>query len=218
MNNTCNPHNPCAPECPPQRGMLIIVSGPSGVGKDTIVNRYLEKNANASPSISATTREPRQDEVDGKHYFFITRNEVETMIQQGAMLEYAEYGSNYYGTPKKKVETMLESGKNVILVIEVQGAMKVKQQFPETVLIFLAPPSLGCLRQRLEHRGTENETLIRRRLEIAHKEIKQAVHYDYILRNTDIEGTADLLDTIITAAACSPKHKPDLVEGVISIC
>lgn len=218
MNNACTPCNPCTPDCQPQRGMLIIVSGPSGVGKDTIVNRYLAKNSNASPSISATTRAPRKGEVDGKHYFFITRDEFEDMIQQGAMLEYAEYGSNYYGTPKKKVEDMLESGKNVILVIEVQGAMKVKEQFPETVLIFLAPPTLECLRQRLEHRGTEDEALIRRRLKIAHEEIQQAVHYDYILRNTDIEGTADLLDTIITAAECSPKHKPDLVEGVISIC
>lgn len=167
-----------------KKGLMIVISGPAGSGKGT-VNAHLLATGEFVYSVSATTRAPRPGEVDGVNYHFITREEFEARIATGGMLEYTEYCGNYYGTPKKEAEEVLESGKNLILEIEVEGARNVKAKYPEAVLIMLLPPSFKVQEQRLRGRGTETEEKILERLERTRAEIKESTFYDYAVYNYD---------------------------------
>ena len=165
------------------KGLLIVVSGFSGAGKGTLMKKLLEDYEQYALSISMTTRAPREGEVDGREYFFATREQFEDRIKQGGFIEYAQYCENYYGTPKNYVAQQLEAGKDVILEIEIQGAMKVKEQFPDAVLLFVMPPSISVLHQRLVGRGTETEEVIMARLQRAEEEAVGIEEYDYIIVN-----------------------------------
>ena len=169
------------------KGVLVVVSGFSGSGKGTIMKRLLEKYDNYGLSISATTRQPREGETHGKEYFFQTTEEFEEMIKQGQLIEYAQYVGNYYGTPKAYVEEQRNRGKDVILEIEIQGAMKIKEQYPDTVLLFVTPPSAEELKRRLVGRGTETEDVIESRLVRAVQESEGMELYDYLIVNDDLE-------------------------------
>ncbi len=170
-----------------KKGILIVVSGFSGAGKGTLMKRLLESYDNYALSISATTRAPRQGETDGKEYFFKTVDEFEKMIAQDELIEYAKYVNNYYGTPKDYVMKQLEAGKDVILEIEIQGALKVKEKYPDTLLLFVTPPNAKTLRERLVGRGTETEEVIDSRMKRAAEEAEGVEAYDYLIINDDLE-------------------------------
>lgn len=180
------------------KGLITVISGPSGAGKGTVVGKLIESGDYAL-SVSATTRTPREGEKDGVNYHFKTRNEFEQMIDNGDFLEYAEYCSNYYGTPLPYVRQKLEEGKNVILEIEVQGAFQIKEKAPDAVLIFLAPPSMEVLEERLRGRGTESEEVIRTRLEQAKNEVKLVKDYDYIVVNNTVDEAVSDINSILRA-------------------
>lgn len=185
------------------KGLLVVVSGPAGSGKGT-VNGMLTQREGYVFSVSATTRAPRPGEIDGVNYHFISREEFEQRIERGEMLEYTEYCGNYYGTPEKETVEALEAGKNVILEIEVEGAMNVKKKYPEAVLIMLLPPSYAVQESRLRGRGTETDEVIRRRLARAREEVLFVVNYDYIIYNYD--GRAEECVTQIDSIVCAEKH------------
>ncbi|MDO4530667.1 MAG: guanylate kinase [Bacillota bacterium] len=181
-----------------KQGILLIISGPSGAGKGTIVGKLCEKD-DFSLSISATTRKPRDYEEDGVHYFFHTREEFEQMRDRKELLEWAEFCGNYYGTPRKYVTEQLMAGNNVILEIEVQGALQVKEIYPEGVLVFMVPPNLEELGRRLTNRGTEDKETINLRLRRALEEMELVEKYDYLVINDTVEeATANIL-TIVEA-------------------
>lgn len=180
-----------------EKGLLVVVSGFSGAGKGSIMKRILQKYDNYALSISATTRDPRPGEMDGQDYFYKTQKQFEKMIDKDELIEYASYQGNYYGTPKAYVEKQLNSGKDVILEIEVQGATKVKELLPDTVLIFVTPPSAAELRDRLTKRATESADQIRGRLRRAVVEAEYMPTYDYILVNDDLETAVTELDEIV---------------------
>ena len=183
-----------------QKGVLAIVSGFAGSGKGTLMKRLLEQYDNYALSISATTRAPRDGEEDGREYFFKTKEAFEQMIREGAFLEYASYVGNYYGTPRFYVEEQLAAGKDVILEIEIQGALKVREIMPEALLIFVTPPSAEELERRLVGRGTETADVIRSRIFRAVEEAEEMPAYDYILINDDIDETTEQLHAIIQSA------------------
>lgn len=178
-------------------GVLTVISGFSGAGKGTIMKELVQKYPYFL-SISATTRKPRTGEADGREYFFHTREEFEQMIKDNELIEWAEYVGNYYGTPKKAVEQQLSEGKDVILEIEMQGGLHVKEQFPDALLIFLTPPSVEELKQRLYGRGTETQEEIKKRLNHAEEEASYMQHYDYIVVNDVLEDAVKQIHTIIT--------------------
>lgn len=181
------------------RGILVVLSGFSGSGKGTVVKEIMKKYSNEyALSISATTRDPREGETDGVEYFFKTREEFETMIANGELVEYAQYVGNYYGTPWAYVDKQLSAGKDVILEIEIQGALKVKERFPETVLVFMTPPSAEELKRRLIGRGTEPMDVIESRLSRAVEEAKGIENYDYLLINDKLEDCVEQFHDIIT--------------------
>jgi guanylate kinase len=183
-----------------EKGLLVVISGPSGVGKGTVRQALFSmKGHNLVYSVSMTTRKPRPGEVDGIDYFFISEEEFKERIKQNAFLEYANFVGNYYGTPQEKVEQQLDEGHEVVLEIEVQGALQVKAKRPDAVFIFIAPPSMIDLEHRLVHRGTENDNTIRERLEKARREIKLAPEYDYIVINDEVNNAADRIMAIIRA-------------------
>lgn len=182
-----------------ERGMLIVLSGPSGTGKGTVCKALLNRLNDISLSISATTREPRTGEIHGKHYFFTKREEFEERIGRGEFLEYANVFSNYYGTPKSFVDEMLASGKDVLLEIDVQGALKVKENSPDGVFIFLVPPSMAELEKRIRSRGTETEEKIRERLGKAGAEMDLMEKYDYVIVNDEVDHVVDRIECIINA-------------------
>ena len=184
------------------KGKLIVLSGPSGAGKSTVAFKAMEGRDDLCFSTSVTTRQPRPGEVDGREYFFIQPQEFIRMIDNDELLEHAQYVSNFYGTPRKYVEEMLESGKNVLLDIEVQGARQVMEKMPEAVMIFFVPPSLEELERRLVGRGTDSPEVIRSRLERARQEYKEADFYDYIIVNDDVDRAAAELSAIILAEHC----------------
>ncbi len=181
-----------------KRGLLIIISGPSGVGKGTI-RKYFEKDEklNITYSTSMTTREPREGEVDGKDYFFVSKDVFEKAIDNGELLEYAQFVGNYYGTPLQEVNRLRDLGKNVLLEIEVQGASLVQEKCPEAVSIFIIPPSMEELEKRIRGRRTEPEEIIQQRLAKATKELKLVNNYKYIVCNDDPKLAADLISAII---------------------
>ena len=179
------------------RGILIIVSGFSGAGKGTVMKKLMSEYDNYALSISATTRSPRHGEQDGREYFFKTVEEFETMIENNQLIEYAKYVGNYYGTPKEYVEKMLDEGKDVILEIEMQGTMKVKEMMPETVLVFITPPTAEELKKRLEGRGTEDSETIKARLKRASEEVVYMDKYDYLLINDKLDECVENLHKIV---------------------
>ena len=182
-----------------RKGLLLVVSGPSGAGKGTICKALLEKNNEIKLSVSATTRKPRTGEVHGVNYFFIEKEEFTTMIENGEFLEYAKIYDNFYGTPKASVIECLEKGQDVILEIEMQGAKQIKEVYPEGVFIFVLPPSLEELKSRIVGRGTETQEEIEKRFSCAFEEINQIVNYDYFIINEDIEKSVNDVEAIISA-------------------
>lgn len=187
-------------------GILIVISGPSGVGKGTVRKALFErKGHNLTYSVSMTTRAPREGEVDGVDYYFVSREKFEDEIKKGNLLEHAEFVGNYYGTPMDKVKNQLANGNEVVLEIEVQGALQVKQKMPDAVFIFIAPPSFKALEDRLYTRGTERQEVITERLQKAKREIGLANQYDYIVINDEVDNAADRIMAIIRAehAKCS---------------
>ncbi|MFS0656078.1 guanylate kinase [Bacillus sp. 179-C3.3 HS] len=183
-----------------ERGLLIVLSGPSGVGKGTVRQAiFSQEDTKFEYSISVTTRKPREGERNGIDYFFKTREEFEDMIENKKLLEWAEYVGNYYGTPVDYVEQTLREGKDVFLEIEVQGALQVREAFPEGLFIFLAPPSLSELQNRIITRGTESEELIRNRMAAAKEEIEMMDAYDYVVENDDVALACDRIKAIVLA-------------------
>lgn len=196
------------------KGRLIVLSAPSGCGKGTMLEQIL-KDESFFCSISATTRAPRENEIDGKNYYFISREEFRKLIAENGVLEYAEYCGNYYGTPLKPVNEMLENGKNVILEIEVKGAMKVKKLRPDTLMIFILPPSVAELRRRLNKRGTESAEVIEARVAEAASEIKIASQYDYVIVNDALEVAVNDFKAIIKAESMKTEFAGELIDEVI---
>ena len=178
------------------KGKFIVISGPSGVGKGTICNRILNE-VNAWYSVSTTTRSPREGEVNGVNYFFISKEEFEQKIKNGDFLEYNLYNNNYYGTSKKVVIDKINEGVNVFSEIDVNGAHNIKKIFPDALLLYIAPPSIDVLRERLIQRGTESEEKINQRLKIAEKELKEIDFYDYVVVNDDLDKACDEVKNII---------------------
>lgn len=200
------------------KGLLIVISGPSGVGKGTVRKALFERDDhNLVYSISMTTRKPRVGEINGKDYFFVSREEFEKRIKENGFLEYAEFVGNYYGTPIDEVKKQIAAGNEVVLEIEVQGALQVREKVKDAVFVFIAPLSLESLYSRLHNRGTENEEIIKQRIEKAKKEIDLAYKYDYIVINDTVDNAADRIMAIIRAEHAKTErtiHKyKKLLEG-----
>lgn len=196
------------------KGVLTVVSGFSGAGKGTVMKRLIQKYDDYALSISVTTRKPREGERDGIEYFFKTKEEVEAMIENDEFLEYARYVDNYYGTPRFYVEEMLAKGKNVILEIEIQGAMQIKAKNPEAVLVFVTPPSFEELRNRLVGRGTETADVIESRLKRASEEAEGMPSYDYILVNDQVEDCVDRLHQIILSERAKAQRNEEFINTI----
>lgn len=199
-----------------KKGTLLVLSGPSGSGKGTLVKEYMSKNKGVFVSVSATTRAPREGEVHGVNYFFMTKAEFEKKVSEDGFLEHAEFCDNYYGTPREEVEKKLNEGFDVILEIEVQGALQVKENCPEAVLVFTIPPSFEVLRKRLIGRGTESMDVIKKRLATAIEEIKQAYKYDYVVVNDTLCVAVSELEAIFKAEKCECKNNEKFIEGVLN--
>ncbi|MCI7263703.1 MAG: guanylate kinase [Clostridium sp.] len=196
------------------QGALVVVSGFSGAGKGTLMKALLERYDNYALSISATTRGPRTGEVDGREYFFKTREEFLQMIEADQLIEYAEYVNNFYGTPKDYVFSNLESGKDVLLEIEIQGALKVKEKFPDAVLIFVTPPSAEELRRRLLGRGTESLEKIEARLARAAQEAEYMDRYDYLLVNDNLDECVEEMHRLIQAMRARTANHGTLISKI----
>lgn len=195
-----------------KNGLLVILSGPSGSGKDTILSELARRESDVRISVSLTTRKPREWEDDGKNYYFVDEEFFMRKLESGQILEHAQYGNNYYGTPKAPVDQWLEEGKTVVLKIEVQGAEKIRQIYPDAVSIFLMPPSMKTLEDRLRRRETEDEDEINRRLSIAVGEIKRSVEYDYYVINDVVSYAVSDICAIIQAE----KQKTSRMKYIIS--
>ncbi|MCI9627926.1 MAG: guanylate kinase [Eggerthellaceae bacterium] len=185
------------PAADTKRGGLYVISGPSGVGKGTLVSKLLDMRDDVVLSISATTRSPRPGEVDGKNYFFLTKEKFKDLIDADGFIEWAEYASNFYGTPLDFVEEQLAAGKNVILEIEVQGAFQVKEKLPDATLIFIEPPSMDELERRIIGRGTESEDVIESRMHTARVEMERKMEYDIAVMNDDVDSAVARLSECI---------------------
>lgn len=195
-----------------RRGLLVVFSGPSGSGKGTVLKAAMEKSENLALSVSVTTRKPREGEVDGVHYIFYSKEQFESLIAEGGFLEWACFCENYYGTPKARIEALRNEGTDVILEIEVQGAMKVKEACPDAVLIFNMPPSREELKNRLVGRNTDAPEVIEKRLNTAEWEVSQAKNYDYVIVNEIVDKTADALLSVIEGEKCKTERNIALLE------
>ena len=193
------------------KGLLLVISAPSGAGKGTIIKRLMDDDRSLKLSVSATTRSPRPGEVDGEDYFFLSREEFDDLVKNGEMLEHAEYVGNCYGTPKGPVESWLNDGLNVILEIDVQGGAQVKEIMPECVSIFILPPSMRELENRLRDRSTEKDEVVEARLEAARQEVHCAEDYDYVVVNDTVEKAVEEIKTIIAAE----KHRFIRVSSIV---
>lgn len=193
-----------------ERGSLIVVSGPSGCGKGTVIQEFLKSHKDAWLSVSCTSRDPRPGDVPNESYYFITREEFEEKIEKGEFLEYAEYNKNYYGTPKEHIEERLAKGIDVILEIEVQGALKVKELVPEAICIFIMPPSMKELKKRLVGRGTESKEKVLGRFKTAYQEINNVTRYNYVVTNDDVENAVAKMSAILLSEKC----RVDRIEEV----
>lgn len=197
-----------------RKGILIVVSGFSGAGKGTLMKKLMEDYDNYALSISMTTRTPRPGEVDGREYFFVTREQFEEKIGQDGLIEYANYCGNYYGTPRAYVEQQLEAGKDVVLEIEIQGALKIKEKFPTALLLFVMPPSAKELRRRLTGRGTETQEIIDQRMHRAIEEAQGIEQYDYIVINDQLEECVKELHALIGAAHNTPYRNEEFINNM----
>lgn len=200
------------------KGILVVVSGFSGAGKGTVMRTLLEKYDHYSLSISVTTRAPRPGETDGKEYFFRSKEEFEDLIREDALIEYAKYVDNYYGTPRAYVEEQLEQGKDVILEIELQGARKVKEKNPEALLVFVTPPSMEELRKRLIGRGTETPEVIASRMARAYEESEGMEEYDYLLVNDKLEECVEQLHQIIRGEHFRSARNNNFIKKIKNEC
>ena len=193
-----------------KQGMLIVLSGPSGCGKGTVIREFLKKNPNTWLSVSCTSRAKREGDIEGVSYFFLEKEEFEQKIKEGAFLEYAEYAGNYYGTPKAPIKEKLDQGIDVLLEIEIQGALKIKELLPETVFIFIMPPSMKELKKRLEGRNTESKEKIDKRFQRAYLEINEVSKYNYVIVNDEVDIAAQKMSAILTAE----RLRVDCIEEV----
>ena len=196
------------------KGILVVVSGFSGSGKGTVMKRLMEKYDNYALSVSVTTRNPRPGEKDGEAYFFRTKEEFEQLIREDGLIEYAQYVENYYGTPRKYVEEQLSAGKDVILEIEIQGALKVKEKYPDTLLMFVTPPSAQVLKDRLVGRGTETAEVINSRMKRAVEESQGVEKYDYLVINDDLERCAKEMHSIIQGEHDRVSRNADFIDDI----
>lgn len=197
-----------------KKGILVVVSGFSGAGKGTVMKRLISKYDNYALSISMATRKPREGEVDGKDYFFVSKEMFEKEISNNGLVEYAKYCENYYGTPKAYVEEQINSGKDVVLEIEIQGALKIKEQFETALLIFVMPPSVNELKKRLIGRGTETTDVVEQRLSRAVEEAEGIENYDYIVINDELECCVDELNSIILTAHNAPIRNIEFINQI----
>ncbi len=195
------------------KGNLVVISGPSGAGKDSIVNELKNKNHNVWISVSCTSRDKRPGDIEGETYYFLTRSEFEQKIDEGDFLEYAEYAGNYYGTPKSKIEDKLNHGIDVILVIEIQGALKIKELLPDTIFIFILPPSMHELKRRLIDRKTENKDKIYKRFERAYQEINEVTKYNYVVVNDNLYEAVDKVNAILLSERCRVDRIEEIYVG-----
>ena len=195
-----------------KRGTLLVISGSSGVGKSTVIAQVMKERSDLYFSVSFTTRPPREGEVHGVNYYFVTREDFEERIRRGEFLEYAEYVGNYYGTSMEVIREKLDKGVDVLLDIEGQGAAKVREKLPDAVTLFLIPPSFEELSRRLRARGTDSEEKIAKRLETARREAKEIVHYDYVVVNDTVSHAAQEVLAVLTAAGCRTERRIHLIE------
>lgn len=196
-----------------EKGILFVVSAPAGCGKDTILNEVFKRNDSVGYAVSATTRAPREGEIDGVHYCFLTREQFEQKISEDEMLEYTEYCGNYYGTLRKSVQGLISQGKDAVLKIEVEGAMNIRKKFPQACLVFILPPSLEILERRLRNRGTETEEKIRERIAQARTEIDFARNYDYIIINDELEMAVSDLECVLRAEKLRKERNAALLDS-----
>lgn len=196
------------------KGILLVISGFAGTGKGSIVSALVQRYDSYALSVSATTRQPRAGETDGVQYFFKTREEFERMIADDELLEYAEYVDNFYGTPKASVQQQLEKGCDVILEIEMQGALKIKEKFPDTLLLFVAPPDADTLRHRLEKRGTETAEIVEKRLSRAVQETHYMEKYDYLVINDDLETCIQEIHAVIQSEHHRVKRNQETIDAL----
>ena len=195
-----------------RKGVLVILSGFAGSGKGTIIRELLEKYDNYALSVSATTRAPREGEVEGVHYFFKTEEEFKEMIAKGELLEYANYVGNYYGTPRAYVKDQLAKGMNVILEIETEGALSIKREYPDAVLVFVMPPSVNEIYNRLKNRGTETEEVIAKRMKKAGIEISVVDRYDYLMINDVLSESVEAFNAIVTSQQMTVSRNRDYIN------
>lgn len=197
-----------------RQGLLIVMSGPSGVGKGTLIDLLMERNSNVKLSVSATTRNPREGEVDGADYYFVDRDKFESMIENGEFIEYTQFfNAHYYGTPRAMVEEELENGNDIMLEIDVKGAMRIKEAYPNAVLVFIVPPSKSELKTRLIGRGTEDIATIERRFAGANQEFPYMEKYDYIVVNDVLDMALRCIESIITAEKCKAFRCSEVIEN-----